>query len=173
MICTSNGWRVEISPFAIIRIDRSLRWAARDLRRILFVSFTIFTSLAAHHENMAISYQPTFNYATASQSSPERLFRKRHFPDAIARSRSCTIRPPEFMNFVRGSAAFEVIRVSESKDRGQMKSFFLIGSASLLILTIPVASAQQHATAAAAEEKIKGIADQESAGPQGTNFLSL
>src|ERR1700756_4708483 len=118
MICTSNGWRVEISPFAIIRIDRSLRWAARDLRRILFVSFTIFTSLAAHHENMAISYQPSFNYATASQSSPERLFRKRHFPDAIARSRSCTIRPPEFMNFVGRLQSSRFMPVGESKDRG-------------------------------------------------------
>ena len=52
-----------------------------------------------------------------------------------------------------------------------MKSFFLIGSAILLILTIPVASAKQHATAA--QKKIKVIADQDSAGPQGTNFLSL
>jgi hypothetical protein len=43
-----------------MRIERSLRWAARDLRRIVFVSFTIFTSLAAHHEgDMAISYEPT------------------------------------------------------------------------------------------------------------------
>lgn len=156
-----------------MRIDRSLRWAARNLRRIVFVSFTIFSSFAAHHEgNMAISCQPSFNYATAPQSCPERLFRKRHFHNAIARSRSCTIRPPEFMKFsYAGSATFEVMRVSESKDRGQMKSFFLLGSAILLILTIPAASAKQHATAA--QKRIKVIADQDSAGPQGTNFLSL
>jgi len=52
-----------------------------------------------------------------------------------------------------------------------MKNFFLIGSAILLILAIPVASAKQHATAE--QKKIKVIADQDSAGPQGTNFLSL
>jgi hypothetical protein len=75
------------------------------------------------------------------------------------------------MNFICGSAAFEVMQVSESKDRGQMKSFFLIGAAILLILTIPAASAKQHANAV--QEKIKVIADQDSAGPQGTNFLSL
>src|ERR1700751_4218418 len=112
MICTSNGWRVEISPFAIIRIDRSLRWAARDLRRILFVSFTIFAGLAAHHEgDMAISYQPSFNYATAPQSSPERLFRKRHFPDAIVRSRSCTI--PVLQIYAVGTKAAQCSRLGK------------------------------------------------------------
>jgi len=64
---------------------------------------------------------------------------------------------------------FEAKQVS--KQRGQMKRSLQLGVAILWILTVPVASARQHANAV--QKKIKVIADQDSAGPQGTNFLSL
>src|SRR5580700_11712289 len=57
------------------------------------------------------------------------------------------------------------------KQRGQMKRSLQLGVAILWILAVPVASARQHANAV--QKKIKVIADQDSAGPQGTNFLSL
>src|SRR6201987_4910906 len=57
------------------------------------------------------------------------------------------------------------------KQRGQMKRSLQLGVAILWILVVPVASARQHANAV--KMKIKVIADQDSAGPQGTNFLSL
>src|SRR6201987_2609398 len=69
----------------------------------------------------------------------------------------------------KGCAMFEARQVG--KQRGQMKRSLQLGVAILWILVVPVASARQHANAV--QMKIKVIADQDSAGPQGTNFLSL
>jgi purine nucleosidase len=69
----------------------------------------------------------------------------------------------------KGCAMFEAKQVG--KQRGQMKRSLQLGVAILWILAVPVASARQHANAV--QKKIKVIADQDSAGPQGTNFLSL
>ena len=52
-----------------------------------------------------------------------------------------------------------------------MKRSFVLSAAILWFFTTLATSAEQHSSTG--EKKIKVIADQDSAGPQGTNFLSL
>ena len=52
-----------------------------------------------------------------------------------------------------------------------MKRSLVLAATILLIFTMLAGAAKQHA--ATSQKKIKVIADQDSAGPQGTNFLSL
>src|SRR6202008_2506590 len=61
--------------------------------------------------------------------------------------------------------------VGGKRDEAKMKRSLVLVAAILLIFTIPAGAAEQHA--ATSQKKIKVIADQDSAGPQGTNFLSL
>src|ERR1700683_1358492 len=42
MMCASNGWRLEASPFTIMRLSRALRCAARSFRRIVLRALTVF-----------------------------------------------------------------------------------------------------------------------------------
>ena len=61
--------------------------------------------------------------------------------------------------------------MGEKRDEAKMKRSLVLAAAILLIFTMLAGAAEQHA--ATLQKKIKVIADQDSAGPQGTNFLSL